>query len=210
MVRCHVDYVKKKRGKCMDWSLQRDIFIAFFRSGMLGYGGGPSTIPLVHKEVVERYKWMTDDEFADVLALGNTLPGPINTKMAGYIGYRIGGWSGLVNGVLATILPTVVLLIGLIGLLSQFRESRVVLGMTQAVTPVVGVMLLTLTYSFFKQSKKGLGWTGTLVIGIVSLVLYEWVGVHPAVIIAGLLIYALVSRSDKSKTNRKEKQKQTV
>ena len=62
---------------------QVQLFMAFFRVGMLGYGGGPSSIPLVHKEVVEKYKWMNDDEFADVLALRNTLPGPISTKMAG-------------------------------------------------------------------------------------------------------------------------------
>jgi len=62
------------------------IFLAFFRVGMLGYGGGPASIPLVHKEVVDKYKWMNEDDFSDVLALANTLPGPIATKMAGYIG----------------------------------------------------------------------------------------------------------------------------
>ncbi len=62
--------------------MQWRIFLAFFRVGMLGYGGGPASIPLVHKEVVDHYKWMTDEEFGDVLALGNTLPGPIVTKLA--------------------------------------------------------------------------------------------------------------------------------
>ena len=75
---------------------QADIFMAFFRVGILGYGGGPSSIPLVHKEVVDKYKWMDTDEFGDVLALGNALPGPIATKMAGYIGYRVGGILGMV------------------------------------------------------------------------------------------------------------------
>ena len=42
---------------------QLNIFIAFFRSGMLGFGGGPSSIPLVHKEVVGTYKWMDDQQF---------------------------------------------------------------------------------------------------------------------------------------------------
>ena len=73
---------------------QLDIFIAFFRSGMLGYGGGSSAIPLVKKEVVDTYKWMNDDEFGDLLAIANTLPGPIATKLAGYIGYRVGGYFG--------------------------------------------------------------------------------------------------------------------
>src|SRR5690606_40059834 len=72
-------------------------------------------ISLVYKEVVERYKWMNDDEFSEILALGNTLPGPIATKMAGYIGYRVAGTAGLLNAILATVLPTVLLMIVLIG-----------------------------------------------------------------------------------------------
>ena len=91
--------------------LQLNIFIAFFRSGMLGFGGGPSVIPLVYKEVVDRFKWMDDQQFSDVLALGNTLPGPINTKMAGYIGYRVGGFMGMVTALIASIVPTVILML---------------------------------------------------------------------------------------------------
>jgi len=138
----------------MDLKVQRDLFIGFFRSTMLGYGGGPSAIPLVHAEVVKRYRWMNDEEFSDVLALGNTLPGPIATKMAGYIGYRVGGTLGMINALVATVLPTVILMIVLIGFLAAFRDSKIVQGMTQAVSPVVGVMLATLAYDFFKQSKK--------------------------------------------------------
>jgi chromate transporter len=183
----------------MDILLQRDLFIAFFRSGMLGYGGGPSTIPLVHKEVVERFGWMNDQEFADVLALGNALPGPIATKMAGYIGYKVGGWVGLINGLIATVLPTVLLMIGLIGLLSSFRESRVVAGMTAAVAPVVGVMLFVLTMQFLKQSKKGIGLAVTVVLSIVSLAAYQFLGIHPAIVIGFLIVYGLAVRPKREK-----------
>lgn len=88
--------IEWKRG----WHHEAIAYIpCFFRVGMLGFGGGPSSIPLVHKEVVEKYKWMNDDEFSDVLALGNALPGPIATKMAGYIGFRVGGFLGMMNAV---------------------------------------------------------------------------------------------------------------
>lgn len=176
---------------------QLDIFIAFFRSGILGYGGGPSTIPLVHKEVVEHFKWMTDDEFADVLALGNTLPGPIATKMAGYIGYRVGGWLGLTNAIIATVLPTVFFMIGLIGILSTYRDSRIVTGMTQAITPVVGVMMIVLTYQFIMQSKKGIGWSQTILLSVISIIAYQLLGIHPAIVIGILLIYALIRKESK-------------
>ncbi len=178
----------------MDWRLQRDLFIGFFRAGMLGYGGGPSAIPLVHKEVVERYGWMNDEEFSDILALGNALPGPIATKMAGYIGYKVGGVIGLVNALAATVLPTVLLMITLIGTLVAFRDAPVVQGMTKAVTPVVGVMLLTLTYSFLKQSGRRLGWTSTLILGVLSLIAYQFLHMHPALLIAILLLYALLKK----------------
>ncbi|RKJ34138.1 chromate transporter, partial [Butyricicoccus sp. 1XD8-22] len=72
------------------------IFLAFFYPGILGYGGGPATIPLIEHEVVENYGWMTTSEFSEVLALGNSLPGPIATKMAGFIGYEVGGVLGVV------------------------------------------------------------------------------------------------------------------
>jgi len=181
----------------MNVKLQRDIFMAFFRANMLGYGGGPSTIPLVHAEVVERYKWLNNEDFADVLALGNTLPGPIATKMAGYIGYRVGGVLGLINAIVATAVPTVVLMILLIGFLASFRDSVIVQGMTQAITPVVGVMLVVLAYDFFKQSTKGLGWIGSLSLGLVSLVAFQYLEVHPAILIGALLLYALLKRDKK-------------
>jgi chromate transporter len=188
----------------MKLNLHKDIFMGFFRAGMLGYGGGPSSIPLVHKEVVDRYKWMSDEEFSDVLALGNTLPGPIATKMAGYIGYRVAGTLGLLNAIIATVLPTVILMIGLIGFLSSFRDSSIVQGMTKAVSPVVGVMLFSLAYTFFKQSKAGLGWTATLILGVLSFIAYQYI--HPAILIGVLLLYALL-RKDKAKADKSKAEK---
>ena len=79
------------------------LFLAFFIPGILGYGGGPASIPLVEHEVVEKYEWMTTQEFSEVVALGNSLPGPIATKMAGYIGYTEGGILGAVIALFATV-----------------------------------------------------------------------------------------------------------
>lgn len=134
--------------------IQKDIFIAFFRSGILGFGGGPSTIPLVHKEVVGTFNWMTDEEFSDVLSIGNTLPGPIATKMAGYIGYRVGGWRGLVTALIATVLPTVVLMVLFLGRFNQYKDLDFVKGMTNGVVPIVAVMLAVMTWDFLKNLKN--------------------------------------------------------
>ncbi|MCH1625168.1 chromate transporter [Ferdinandcohnia quinoae] len=176
---------------------QFQLFYAFLKVGLLGYGGGPSSIPLVHKEVVERYKWLSDDEFGDILALGNTLPGPIATKMAGYIGYRVGGVLGTVLSLIATTVPTIILMIVLLTSLSSFKDLDWVQGMTKAVVPVVGVMLAVLTWQFFENAKKGLGWVKTVIFGVASLLLLEWLNVHPGILIGVLLVAALVKKNKK-------------
>lgn len=57
----------------------KDICIAFFRSSILCFGGGPAGIPLIETEVVRKYHWMTLEEFGDLVAIANALPGPINS-----------------------------------------------------------------------------------------------------------------------------------
>ncbi len=178
------------------------LFLAFFRVGMLGYGGGPSSIPLVHKEVVDKYKWMNDDEFADVLALGNTLPGPIATKMAGYIGYRVGGIVGLINATLSTILPTIIIMIVLLTTISSIKDYPWVQGMTAAVVPVVGVMLSTLTWDFFKKSQTSMGWIKAIAFIGGSFLFMEILGLHPAILIVVLLIAAVLIKDKKPEEER--------
>ncbi len=170
---------------------------------MLGYGGGPASIPLIHKEVVDKYKWMEDDEFGDILALANTLPGPIATKLAGYIGHRVMGVFGMLNAVLATIFPTIVLMIILLSTLSSIRDVGWVQGMTAAVVPVVGVMLATLTWQFFDKSRKGMGWTPAIIMVVVVFVLLSVLNIHPGIIIA-ILLAAAVLKKDRNEETRKE------
>ncbi|RLQ96774.1 chromate transporter [Falsibacillus albus] len=173
-----------------------NLFLAFFRVGILGYGGGPSSIPLVHKEVVEKYKWMNDDEFSDVLALGNALPGPIATKMAGYIGFRVSGLMGMIVAVFATIIPSIILMILLLTVLHAYKDKPWVKGMSKAVVPVVGVMLAVLTWDFIKKSKKGLGWLWSIVLIAGSFIWLQVLDLHPAILIGILLAAALLSKSD--------------
>ncbi|GAE37006.1 chromate transporter [Halalkalibacter akibai] len=183
-----------------------NLFIAFFRSGILGFGGGPSAIPLVHKEVVTIFKWMNDDEFSDVLALGNTLPGPINTKMAGYIGYRVAGVAGMINAVLSSIVPSILMMIVLLTTLTSFKDQPWVAGMTKGVIPIVVVMMAVLTWDFFKKSNQGLGWKVSVTILLISFLLIEMVHVHPGIIIAILLCYALFKPEKAKNAGNKEKE----
>jgi len=170
---------------------QWDIFMAFFRVGMLGFGGGPSSIPLIQKEVVDKYKWMDNEEFGDVLALANTLPGPIATKLAGYVGYRVSSYGGMINAILASIIPTIILMIVLLATLSGIREFDWVQGMTAAIVPVVGMMMAVLTWQFANKARKGMGWGKTILMLAMVFIVLQLLNIHPGIVIAVLLILAL-------------------
>ena len=170
--------------------LYKELAAGFFRVGMLGFGGGPSAIPLVHTEAVKKYGWMTDDEFSDVLALGNAMPGPIATKMAGYIGYRVAGWIGMLIALAVNVVPTVIGVIVLLKLLEIYKDLHVVQNMANAVIPVVTVMLGVLAWDFVKKSGETIGWmkaVGALVIAFVAMYVLN---VHPAIVI--LAVFALI------------------
>jgi len=165
--------------------------MGFLRAGLFCFGGGPASIPFIHREVVIRYKWMTDEEFTEVVAIANTLPGPINTKLSGYIGLRVGGILGLLVSTSAMILPTCILMIVLLTTFAQFADQPWARGMTRAMLPVIGVMLGIMGWQFLVLAKKGLGWIITITHIVVVAVLVGFFNVHPAIIIVGLLVWAL-------------------
>lgn len=165
------------------------IFLAFFIPGILGYGGGPASIPLVENEVVSNYGWMTTKEFSELLALGNSLPGPIATKMSGYIGYEVGGVLGAVIGVFAAVAPSLIIMILLMGILYKYKDSEKVKRLTLYIRPVIAILLGVMAWKFFLESYIGIGLWQTVFITVFSYFLIERVQVHPAFVIAGSLIY---------------------
>ena len=173
---------------------QWQIFLAFFRIGIFGFGGGPSMIPLFHKEVVEQYQWMNDEQFSDVLAIGNTLPGPIATKMAGYIGFKVAGLTGCINAVIANILPSIIAMILLLTLLREHKDQTWVQGIGQGVLPIVIVMMGLLSYDFFKKAHSSIGWLVTAAIATISFVAIDLANIHPGFVIAVFLIIALLRK----------------
>lgn len=161
------------------------IFIAFLIPGIVGYGGGPASIPLIEHEVVERYGWMTTSEFSEVLALGNALPGPIVTKMAGYIGYEIGGVLGSVIAVIAATGPSLLFMIVLLQIIYRYKDSPKVKRLSKIVLPAIAVLMGTLTFDFFQTSYEQNGLGSTFIIALISLLLMEKLKIHPAFVIAG-------------------------
>lgn len=87
------------------------LFIAFVRVGLLGFGGGMAIISLIREEVIA-HGWMTDQEFVDIVAISQMTPGPIGMNCATYVGYTATGtvWGSLLAS-FAIVLPSLIIML---------------------------------------------------------------------------------------------------
>jgi chromate transporter len=158
-----------------------DLFIAFFRASNFSFGGGPASIPLVQAEVVNKYKWLSNEEFADVLAIANSLPAPIATKLAGMIGYRVKGWLGALLAVLGVFLPTTLVVVFLGGLIAKYADAPALQAMLKGVRPVVAVLL---AQTAIQMGKKAFSGKITWMFGIAALFMMLFLpSIHPAFLV---------------------------
>src|SRR3989338_5722681 len=116
------------------------IFWLFTRVALLSWGGGPASLALMQRETVSA-GWVTPDEFADAVALGNSLPGPIAPQASAFVGYKLAGFWGAVAGAAGTVVPTTLLMLAAIVYFYGIKDSPAVKAMLQAVRPgVIGFL----------------------------------------------------------------------
>ncbi len=179
-----------------------DIFILFSRVALFSWGGGPASMGLMQREAVSA-DWVTPQEFADALAVGNALPGPIAPQVSAFIGYKLAGLPGAISAVTGTILPTTFLMLIMIIFFFNIKDNPNVAAMIKAVRPVViGLLIWTaisMTIAVFNVKNDGWGialshnWEGVL-IATGSFLLLTFTTINPVwlVIIAaglGFVIY---------------------
>lgn len=180
----------------MQLSLVWQVLVAFTRATLLGYGGGPSIIPLYEHEVVDRFGWLTREEFGQALAFGNSLPGPIATKMAAFIGYKVAGVAGAAAALVGVVLPTAVLMVALFSVLAHYQDHPLVRGAIRGVRPVVFVMLAMLAmdfagYAFGRGPDPVPFLPFTIAAGY--FVLAQYFGVHPVWGVLGSMLIGAVA-----------------
>ncbi len=179
-----------------------ELFWLFTRVAFLSWGGGPASLALMQRETVA-VGWVTPEEFADAVAVGNSLPGPIAPQVSAFVGYKLAGFWGAVAGATGTVVPTTLLMLAAVGFFFQIKDSKTLQAMLQAVRPVVVGFLLWTAYDMamtvFKV--KSLGWSAALTTGwdkaLIALATFgvlTFTPVNPAVVIAvaavlGWLVY---------------------
>ena len=156
------------------------LFISFTKVGVFAYGGGPSMIPLVQEEVVDVHGWMTIEEFTDALAMGYALPGPIATKMAAYIGYKVAHIPGLLVALLGTVFPSLLMMMILALFFFKYKDTPIAQAMLKAVRPAVVGLLLVVVWEMCPKSVTS--WhTGLIACG--AFVAIYFLNLHPALAI---------------------------
>lgn len=132
----------------------REVAGVFLRLGATAFGGPAAHIAMMRSEVVERRKWVTDEEFADLLGAANLIPGPNSTELAIHLGYRRAGRAGLVVAGVCFILPAFLIVLALAWLYVRYGtlpESRAAFyGVKPVILAVVAQAIAGLAHSVLK------------------------------------------------------------
>lgn len=183
-----------------DLPLLWHIFVLFTRVAIFSWGGGPASLALMQRETTAA-GWVTSAEFADAVALGNALPGPVAPQVSAYVGYKLAGVPGAAAAAAGTVLPTTVLMLVMVVAFFAVKDSRPIQAMLRAVRPVIIGLLLWTAYDMASSvfAARKLGWAAALsrsvdgiVIGAVTFALLTLTSINPVLIILGAAILGLL------------------
>ncbi len=182
-----------------DLPLLWHIFVSFTRVAVFSWGGGPASLALMQRETTAA-GWVTAAEFADAVALGNALPGPVAPQVSAYVGYKLAGTPGAIAAAAGTVLPTTALMLVMVVAFFAVKESRPIQAMLRAVRPVVIGLLVWTAYDMAGSvfAARKLGWMAALsrsvdglAIAAVTFALLTLTPINPVFIILGAAILGL-------------------
>ena len=132
------------------WTLYR----SFFMFGALTFGGGYAMLPMLERELVEKHKWVTQEEILNYFAIGQCTPGIIAVNTATFVGYKIKGVIGGIVGTLGVISPSIVIITVIAALLSNFMDIAWVQHAFAGIRVAVCALILASVVKLAKSSLK--------------------------------------------------------
>jgi chromate transporter len=165
--------------------------LLFLKLGTIGFGGPAAHIAMMEDEVVRRRRWLTHDEFLDLLGATNLIPGPNSTEMAIHIGHRRAGWKGLVVAGISFILPAVLIVMAFAWAYVRYGSIPEVKGVLYGVKPVIIAIVLQALWSLGRAAIK----TKLLAVIATAAVILTFLGLHELLVLlgGGLLVVAVRS-----------------
>lgn len=179
----------------MKKSLIGELFWLFFKIGAFTFGGGYAMIALISKETVEKRKWISEEDFLNLIAIAESTPGPIAVNSATYIGYKIKGFWGSFFATLGVVLPSFIVIVILSFFIEQFRALEYVGYAFNGISACVAVLVLNAVLKFYKGIKKN-WFSVVLIIVAFGLMIFDLIPT-PFVILGGGVagfIYFLATR----------------
>ena len=130
------------------------LFYTFAKIGLFTFGGGYGMIAIVQDECVEKKKWITEDEFATVLTIAESTPGPIAINCATYTGYAQGGILGSIAATFGVVLPSFVIIFLISSFFDNLLAYPIVANAFHGIQIGVGLIIFRAGYNMFKKMKK--------------------------------------------------------
>jgi len=180
-----VRYGQKRLKRLSRTATLGGIFLSFLQVGTTGFGGGLAVVAQLRTLALQKRRWFTEHEFAEGLALAQSLPGSMANNVAAYVGLRLRGWRGAAVAVAGLVLPSMLLMIVLAILYRHLRDlpdtERLFRGLNAAVVALIAVTAWRIGRSTLAKSWQ---WYIALFSGL-AVVLFE-ATVIEVVLVAGL------------------------
>jgi len=161
------------------------MFLTFFKIGMFTLGGGYAMISLFEEEVVRKKKWIESEEFLDIIALAQSLPGALAVNSATYIGYRIFGFTGAVLGCLGILLPSFISILFVAMVFHQFQSEELVVKAFSGIRPAVVALILSSVVKLSANFSKTFFNLTLASLSVLAVALFD---IHPIFVIIAAAI----------------------
>ncbi len=161
-------------------SFYLEAFSIFFKIGLFTIGGGYAMVPLIQNEIVDKKRWVSKEDFIDILALAQSAPGVFAVNIAIFIGYKLRQKKGAVVMTLGTVLPSFLIILAIALFFQQFKNYEIVEKIFKGIRPAVVALIAVPTFTMAKSVKRN---RYTIWIPMVSALLIYLLGVSPIYII---------------------------
>ena len=169
--------------------MNKKLFSTFFKIGAFTLGGGYAMIPIIEAEVVDKRKWISKEDFLDLIAVAQSCPGVFAINISVFIGYKLRKVRGAVCSALGTALPSFLIILLIAMFFHRFMDVPWVAAMFRGIRPAVVALIAVPTFNLAKSARLTFSncW-----IPIASALLIWLMGVNPIIIILAAGIGGLI------------------
>ena len=131
-----------------------NLYFSFAKIGTFTIGGGLAMMPMMQSELIEKRKWITDEELIDYYAVGQSTPGIVAVNVATFVGYKQMGIIGGIFATLGMVTPSLVIIMILAGLINSINDYPVVKKALKGINVAVAALLTSTIINFMKKTIK--------------------------------------------------------